>query len=184
MLYAILKPLIHTMGRGWLRLSAVGTELVPRDGPLLLASNHSSLLDPPLIGSVLPRELDYIAKTELFRIPRFGGLIRRLNAHPVDRTGSDSAALRLALRLLGELYAMREPPEDDRAEDHYRKAFGLAEQLGMRPLQAHSHLGLGHVLARRGEDGAARASLSAAEELFRACGMTSWIEQARRTAAS
>ena len=48
------------------------------------------MLDPALIGSVMPRELDYMAKTELFGIPGFGALIRRLNAHPVDRTGSDS----------------------------------------------------------------------------------------------
>src|SRR5262249_21235130 len=100
-LYAFLKPAVMMTGRVWLRLSAVRTELVPRAGPLLLASNHSSLLDPPLIGSVLPRELDYMAKTELFRIPGLGRLIRKLNAHPVDRSGSDSSALRLALRLLG-----------------------------------------------------------------------------------
>jgi 1-acyl-sn-glycerol-3-phosphate acyltransferase len=95
----------------------VGTELVPRDGPLLLASNHSSLLDPPLIGSVLPRELDYMAKTELFRIPALGGLIKRLNAHPVDRSGSDSAALRLALRLLGDGRAVLVFPEGTRSTD-------------------------------------------------------------------
>jgi len=116
-LYAILKPVVATIGRVWLRLSAVGTELVPRDGPLLLASNHSSLLDPPLIGSVLPRELDYMAKTGLFSIPGFGGLIRKLNAHPVDRTGSDSAALRLALRLLGDGRALLVFPEGTRGAE-------------------------------------------------------------------
>ena len=49
---------------------------------------------------VMPREREYMAKTELFQIPGFGALIRALNAHPVDRSGSDSTALRLALRLL------------------------------------------------------------------------------------
>ena len=117
MLYAVLKPIVRAVGRVWLRLSAVGTERVPRDGALLLASNHSSLLDPPLIGCVLPRELDYLAKTELFRIPGFGALIRRLNAHPVDRSGSDSAALRLALRLLGDGRAVLVFPEGTRGAE-------------------------------------------------------------------
>jgi 1-acyl-sn-glycerol-3-phosphate acyltransferase len=116
MLYAILKPIILAIGRVWLRVSAVGTELVPRDGPLLLASNHSSLLDPPLIGCVLPRELDYMAKTELFRIPG-------LRAHQAAQRasgGSDgvgSAALRLALRLLGDGRAVLVFPEGTRSAD-------------------------------------------------------------------
>jgi 1-acyl-sn-glycerol-3-phosphate acyltransferase len=116
-LYAILKPVVAMIGRVWLRVSAVGTERVPRDGPLLLASNHSSVLDPPLIGCVLPRELDYMAKSELFRIPGFGRLIRALNAHPVDRSGSDSAALRLALRLLGDGRAVLVFPEGTRGAE-------------------------------------------------------------------
>ena len=117
MLYATLKPLVAMFGRVWFRLSAVGTELVPRDGPVLLASNHQSVLDPPLIGCVLPRELDYMAKTELFRIPGFGALIHALNAHPVDRSGSDSAALRLALRLLGAGRAVLVFPEGTRSAE-------------------------------------------------------------------
>jgi 1-acyl-sn-glycerol-3-phosphate acyltransferase len=129
-LYAILKPVVFAIGRVWLRLSAVGVERVPREGRLLLASNHLSVLDPALIGAVMPRELDYMAKTELFRIPGFGGLIRRLNAHPVDRTGSDSAALRLALRLLGEGRAMLVFPEGTRgAEGHLGRARAGAGML-------------------------------------------------------
>jgi 1-acyl-sn-glycerol-3-phosphate acyltransferase len=113
-LYAFLKALIAGIGRVWFRLSAIGVDRVPREGRVLLASNHLSVLDPALIGAVMPRELDYMAKTELFRIPGFGALIRRLNAHPVDRTGSDSAALRLALRLLGDDRAVLVFPEGTR----------------------------------------------------------------------
>jgi 1-acyl-sn-glycerol-3-phosphate acyltransferase len=116
-LYAVLKPTVGALARVWFRLSAVGAEWVPREGPLLLASNHSSVLDPAMIGAVLPRELDYMAKTELFRVPGFGALIQRLNAHPVDRTGSDSAALRLALRLLGGGRAVLVFPEGTRGTE-------------------------------------------------------------------
>ena len=114
MLYSILKPTVRVLGRLWFRLSVVGVDRVPREGKLLLASNQLSVLDPALIGSVMPRELDYMAKTELFQIPGFGALIRALNAHPVDRSGSDSAALRLALRLLGDGRAVLVFPEGTR----------------------------------------------------------------------
>src|SRR5262245_9059748 len=75
------------------------------------------MLDPALIGCMVPRELDYMAKTELFRVPGFGGLIRRLNAHPVDRSGSDSAALRLALRLLSAGRGLLVFPEGTRGTE-------------------------------------------------------------------
>ena len=122
MLYAILKVLIAGISRVLFRLSVVGADRVPREGRLLLASNHLSVLDPALIGAVLPRELDYMAKTELFRIPGFGALIRRLNAHPVDRSGSDSAALRLALRLLGDGRAVLVFPEGTRGSEGHLQA--------------------------------------------------------------
>ena len=53
-----------------------------------------------------------------------------------------------ALRLLGEIAARREPPENKSAEAHYRQALTLADELGMRPLQAHCHLGLGTLYVR------------------------------------
>ena len=117
MLYTVLKLSIAAIGRVLFRLSAVGSDRVPRQGRLLVAANHLSLLDPALIGAVMPRDLDYMAKTELFDIPGFGALIRRLNAHPVDRTGADSAALRLALRLLGAGRAVLVFPEGTRGTE-------------------------------------------------------------------
>jgi 1-acyl-sn-glycerol-3-phosphate acyltransferase len=116
-LYGVLKAMIVAVGRVGFRLTVVGADQVPREGPLLLAANHLSMLDPALIGCMVPRELDYMAKTELFRVPGFGGLIRRLNAHPVDRSGSDSAALRLALRLLGAGRALLVFPEGTRGTE-------------------------------------------------------------------
>ena len=56
-----------------------------------------------------------------------------------------------ALRLLGDIAARREPPEREQAEAHYRQALALAEELGMRPLQAHCHLGLGTLYAKIGQ---------------------------------
>ena len=66
----------------------------------------------------------------------------------------------------------------DQAEDHYRHALTLAEELGMRPLVAHCHLGLGTLYATIGRRTEARAALTAAVELYRAMEMTFWLPQA------
>jgi predicted ATPase/class 3 adenylate cyclase len=88
-----------------------------------------------------------------------------------------------ALRLLGDIAARREPPEIERAEAHYRQALTLAEELGMRPLLAHCHLGLGTLYGKAGRGELARNELSAAVELYRAMEMTFWLPQAEAALA-
>jgi tetratricopeptide (TPR) repeat protein len=88
-----------------------------------------------------------------------------------------------ALRLFGEIAAHRDPPERERAEAHYRQALALAEELGMRPLQAHCHLGLGTLYAKIGQREQARAELSTAIALYRAMEMIFWLPQAEATLA-
>jgi predicted ATPase/class 3 adenylate cyclase len=83
-----------------------------------------------------------------------------------------------ALRLLGEIAARREPSEVEKAEECYGQALALAEELGMRPLQAHCHLGLGTLYARTGQREQACAALSLAIELYRAMDMAFWLPQA------
>ena len=114
MLYRILKPLALALMRLLFRLEVRGQEHVPPTGPVLLASNHVSVLDPPLVGGASPRVLHFMAKEELFRIPLFGRLITALNARPVRRDGSDGRALKTALRLLGEGRALLVFPEGTR----------------------------------------------------------------------
>jgi tetratricopeptide (TPR) repeat protein len=88
-----------------------------------------------------------------------------------------------ALRLLGEIAARREPAEHDQARDCYHAALVLAEELGMRPLQAHCHLGLGTMYAKVDQREQARAELSAAINLYRAMEMTFWLPQAEAVLA-
>jgi tetratricopeptide (TPR) repeat protein len=82
-----------------------------------------------------------------------------------------------ALRLLGDIAARRDPPEGDPAEVHYRQALALAAELGMRPLQAHCHRGLGTLYATIGQQERARTELSATIVLYRAMDMTFWLPQ-------
>jgi 1-acyl-sn-glycerol-3-phosphate acyltransferase len=117
MLYAILKPFAFAVMRLLFGLRSRGAEHVPAEGPVLLVANHASFLDPPLVGGVAPRPLSFMAKAELFRVPLFGGFIRRLNAHPLRREGGDAGALRAALRVLKNGGALLVFPEGTRGAD-------------------------------------------------------------------
>jgi len=83
-----------------------------------------------------------------------------------------------ALRLLGEIHAHRDPPDVEVAEAHYHESLALAEELGMRPLVAHSHLGLGTLASRTGDYGKARKHLTTATAMYRDMGMNFWLEKA------
>jgi class 3 adenylate cyclase/tetratricopeptide (TPR) repeat protein len=96
----------------------------------------------------------------------------------LSRRHKERGHLAWALRLLGEITTHQAPPESEPAESHYRQALTLANELGMRPLQAHCHLGLGTLHARIGRPEQARAALSAAIGLYRAMEMTFWLPQA------
>jgi tetratricopeptide (TPR) repeat protein len=83
-----------------------------------------------------------------------------------------------ALRLLGMLAARSEPPQSGEAETRLSEALALAEELGMRPLQARCHLGLGMVLQQIGRRDGARAELTAAVAMLSEMGMTHWLPEA------
>ena len=89
----------------------------------------------------------------------------------------------LALRQLGAVLTHTDPPDVEQAENLYRQALALAEDLGMRPLGAHCHLGLGTLYAKIGRPEQARAELSSAIELYRAMDMTFWLPQAEAALA-
>ena len=99
------------------------------------------------------------------------------------RTHQERGHEAYALRRLGDIAAHREPPEVEEAEASYRQALALAEELGMRPLLAHCHLGLGTLYAKTGQREQAQAELSAAIDLYRAMEMTFWLPQAEAVLA-
>lgn len=84
------------------RFRVIGAEKIPRDGGLIIAANHISNFDPPILGVALPRPISYMAKKELFATPVVKQIITWLNAFPVDRHAGGTAALRAALRMLKE----------------------------------------------------------------------------------
>jgi tetratricopeptide (TPR) repeat protein len=89
-----------------------------------------------------------------------------------------------ALRLLGMIAAQPEPPAVELAEEHYRQAMAIAQELGMRPLLAHCHLGLGTLYARHGRQEEACLALSDAIAFYRAMEMTFWLPPAEAGAGA
>jgi 1-acyl-sn-glycerol-3-phosphate acyltransferase len=144
MLYTVCKVIAVAIMRLLFRMEGRGTEHIPREGPVLIVANHSSVLDPPIVGGVCPRQLTFLAKAELFRIPGFGWLIRRLGARPLRREGADPSALRTAQRVLAEGRALLVFPEGTRGEEGILReakpgAALLAVQSGAAVVPAYVH---------------------------------------------
>ncbi len=96
-------------------LKVRGRKNVPVEGPVIIASNHISFLDPPILGVSIPREAHFAAKEELFKNILLGRLIAYLNAFPVKRSGFDNAALKNSLKALKNGGALIMFPEGTRS---------------------------------------------------------------------
>ncbi len=99
-LYLLVRAVLVPFFRVYLRLQGVGGEEVPRSGPLLLAANHRSFLDPFVIGALLKRPVYYLAKRELFERRWQAWVLGSLGAFPIDRGYSDQEAMATAKEIL------------------------------------------------------------------------------------
>ena len=88
----IIFPVYKLIFRGKL----IGRENIPKKGSFILVSNHGSLLDPPLLGHAIGRNISFMAKSELFRIPVLGFIIRSCGAYPVKRGMVDKSTIEIA----------------------------------------------------------------------------------------
>jgi hypothetical protein len=89
-----------------------------------------------------------------------------------------------ALRLLGEILARLQSPQSEEVEAHFRRSLISADRHGMRPLQAHCHLGLGKLYRRIGRLNDAHAELATAVAMLREMGMTFWLPEAESELAA
>lgn len=136
-LYAFAKNLIAAIGTVLWRIRGYGRENVPMTGPLIVACNHVSNLDPPLMGSMCPRQINYMAKKELFEIPVLGKLIAAVGAYPVDREGSAAAAIKRSVEVLRAGGCIGIFPEGGRnvtGDKEARQGVALLASLGKAPV--------------------------------------------------
>ena len=99
------------------RLRVYRREMVPASGAAVIASNHQSYLDPMVIGAGVPRPLNYVSRSSLFKIAPFRWLISSVNAFPVHREGIDTEAIREAIRRVSNGGIVVIFPEGTRTRD-------------------------------------------------------------------
>lgn len=114
MLYDISRLLLLLLFKIFFRIRASGCENIPKKGGFILASNHTSYLDPIALGVASPRKLNFMAKHDLFIYPLFSRLLMAVGAFPVKRDSPDASALKEAIRRLKKGKALVLFPEGSR----------------------------------------------------------------------
>ncbi len=114
--YKIAYTLARIFFKCCFRLKIYGLEHF-RPGAAIIAANHTSYFDPPVLSISCPEEVHFLARAPLFEVPLFGRLIRTLNAHPIARKASDAAIFRTMLELLSEGKKLILFPEGMRSKD-------------------------------------------------------------------
>jgi 1-acyl-sn-glycerol-3-phosphate acyltransferase len=98
--YTFVYVVCQSVSRLIFHVSVKGREHIPKSGPFIAASNHTSFADPPLIGSLIKREIAFFAKEELFHKVILKDLIKRLNSFPVKRGESNVSSVKTCIRIL------------------------------------------------------------------------------------
>ena len=116
MLYGLLRIIFTFIYSVIFPTTVKGKENIPKEGAVILAANHLSNWDPPLVGTFIPRHLAYMAKEELFKVPILKNILE--NVHfPVKRGASDRAAIKTALQMLEAKECICMFPEGTRSKD-------------------------------------------------------------------
>jgi len=110
---AVLRIIFRILGG----LAAVGAENIPKTGGVILAPNHISYVDPPAVGCSMSRQVHYMAKEELFRVPILSAWMHSVGSFPVRRGTADRRALKRAIELLNEGKVVCIFPEGTRSPD-------------------------------------------------------------------
>lgn len=116
-LYPLGKVLCSLLLYPFYRIKVVGKENFPKQGGVLLCTNHIDNLDPPVVGITCPRPVHFMAKGELFEAPILKSILPKVHAFPVKRGMSDRQALRNALAILKEGNVVGLFPEGTRSVD-------------------------------------------------------------------
>lgn len=114
--YSFAKSVVYGLLKPIYRFDVIGTENFPKEGGVLICSNHIDNLDPPVVGITAPRPIHFFAKEELVHVPVLGKIVLNLNIVPVKRGMSDREALRKGLAVLNEGKVLGIFPEGHRSK--------------------------------------------------------------------
>ena len=115
-MYSATKIVLYYFFKIFFRYKVIGAEHIPASGGVIIAANHISLWDPPLIGTSLNRSIHFMAKEELFSNPIFKWVITKLQSFPVRRGAPDRTAIRYAINLLKNGEVLGVFPEGTRSK--------------------------------------------------------------------
>lgn len=115
--YWFFKNLAKLLAKIFFRFRVIHPERLPQSGGLILAANHQSYFDPPLVGICSKRAVHYLARKTLMEWPFFGPLFPDMNVIPVDRDGNDMSALKTVIRKIKEGEGVVLFPEGTRSRD-------------------------------------------------------------------
>lgn len=123
MLYGLLRIIFTFIYSVIFPTTVKGKENIPKEGAVILAANHLSNWDPPLVGTFIPRHLAYMAKEELFKVPILKNILENVHTFPVKRGASDRAAIKTALQMLEAKECICMFPEGTRSKDGKLREF-------------------------------------------------------------
>lgn len=115
--YFTIYHLTRLIARVFFRFRVVHPERVIQEGPVILAMNHESYLDPPFAGIGCRRAIYFLARKSLLDVPVLGWILRKLNVIPVDQEGGDRSALKALIRILRANHGTLVFPEGSRTLD-------------------------------------------------------------------
>jgi len=116
-LYPFARSVVAGLLKPTFRIKVEGLEHFPKEGGVLLCTNHISNIDPPVVGVTAPRKVLFMAKAELFQVPVLKQLLNNFGTFPVKRGGGDREALRAGLKVLKEGNVLGLFPEGTRSKD-------------------------------------------------------------------
>jgi 1-acyl-sn-glycerol-3-phosphate acyltransferase len=117
MFYTFIRFIGFLLFKIFFRLEIFGRENFPKEGPVIVAPNHASFLDPIIVGIGAPRKLNYLARDTLFRSRSFAKFLYLINVSPMRRETGDVNAFKLALNRLSQKKAVLIFPEGTRSKD-------------------------------------------------------------------
>ena len=130
-LYSFLRFVGSPFIRLLFRVKVYGKERFPDDGAVLICANHLSIVDVMIMFCIMPRQIRFMAKAELFSVPLIGFVIKKLGAFPIDRAGKDVASVKKSLSILSDGEVISVYPQGKRIRGVHPRATSTRSGPGM-----------------------------------------------------